>query len=145
MSWSNPQHKVGGGSCRGLQKLMYGRWCLSLQLGRCESLPEVNGQSANPNCELYVGLGSRSKHKRVSLDNELSCPLLACLGPLLNLRLMELELVTKITWKRELGISSGLIIGRLEGHVGDWGRLLWAIGRFGVVSNRALDLRGSWT
>ena len=33
---------------------------------------------------------------------------------------MEHELVMKVTWKRELGLSGGLVIGRLKGHVGDW-------------------------
>ena len=32
-----PRPKGGWGSYRGLQKHMYGRWCLSLSLGRCES------------------------------------------------------------------------------------------------------------
>ena len=45
----------------------------------------------------------------MSLDNELSRPRLACHGPVLDPRLMELELVTKVTWKRELGFSSGLV------------------------------------
>ena len=58
---------------------------------------------------------------------------------------MELELVTKVTWKRELGFSSGLVTGWPEGHVGDWWRSLWAVGRLGVVLERALDLRGSRT
>ena len=29
--------------------------------------------------------------------------------------------------------------------MGDWGRLLWAVGRLEVVPERALDLRGSRT
>ena len=42
----------------------------------------------------------------------MSCPIpgLACLGPILDPRLRELKLVTKITWKRELGFSSGLVM-----------------------------------
>ena len=43
------------------------------------------------------------------MDNELSRPQLACPGPVPDPRLMELELVTKVTWKRELGFSSGLV------------------------------------
>ena len=46
-----------------------------------------------------------------SLDNEMSCPRLACLGPVPDPRLMEPELVTEVTWKRELGFSSGLVTG----------------------------------
>ena len=57
--------------------------------------------------------------------------------------LMELKLVTKATWKRELDFSSGLVTGWPEGHVGDWWRLLWAVGRLGVVPEQALDLRRS--
>ena len=42
----------------------------------------------------------------------MSCPArLACPGPIPDPRLMELELVTKVTWKRELGFSSGLVTG----------------------------------
>ena len=43
----------------------------------------------------------------------MSCPApqLACPGPVPDPRLMELELVTKVTWKRELGFSSGLVTG----------------------------------
>ena len=47
----------------------------------------------------------------MSLDNEMSRPRLACLGPVPDPRLMELELVTKVTWKRELDFSSGLVTG----------------------------------
>ena len=54
-------------------------------------------------------MSSRSEHGRASLDNELSRPRLACPGPFPNLRLMEPELVTEVTWKRELGFSSGLV------------------------------------
>ena len=31
---------------------------------------------------------------------------------------MELELVTKVTWKRELGFSSGLVTDDLRGMLG---------------------------
>ena len=48
-----------------------------------------------------------SEHGRASLDNELSHPRLAYPGPVPDPRLMEPELVTKVTWKRELGFSSG--------------------------------------
>ena len=47
----------------------------------------------------------------MSLDNELSRPRLACPGPVPEPRLMELELVMKVTWKRELGFSNGLVTG----------------------------------
>ena len=43
--------------------------------------------------------------------NERSRPRLACPGPVPDPRLMELELVTKVTWKRELGFSSRLVTG----------------------------------
>ena len=54
---------------------------------------------------------SRSEDGRASLDNELSCPRLACPGPVPYPQLMELELVTKVTLKRELGFSNGLVTG----------------------------------
>ena len=47
----------------------------------------------------------------MSLDNELSRPRLACPGPVPDPMLMGLELVTKVTWKRELELSSGLVTG----------------------------------
>ena len=47
----------------------------------------------------------------MSLDNELSQPRLACPGPVPDPVLMKLELMTKVTWKRELGISNGLVTG----------------------------------
>ena len=56
-------------------------------------------------------MGSWSELGRVSLVNELFRPQLACPGPVPDPRLMELELVTKVTWKRELGFSSGLVTG----------------------------------
>ena len=46
----------------------------------------------------------------MSLDNELSCPHLAYPGPVSDPVLMELELVTKVIWKHELGISNGLVM-----------------------------------
>ena len=88
---------------------MYGRWCLSLRLSRCDPLPRINGRIANPNCEPQVGLDSRSEHERVSLDNELSRLRLVCPSPVSDSWLMELEFVTKVTWKRELGFSSRLV------------------------------------
>ena len=52
-------------------------------------------------------MGSQSEHGRASLGNELSRPRLACPGPVPDPQLMELELVTKVTWKRELGLRVG--------------------------------------
>ena len=52
------------------------------------------------------------------MDNELSRPRLACPDPVPDPRLMELELVTKITWKRELGFSSGFGNGMTRGARG---------------------------
>ena len=49
------------------------------------------------------------EHRRASLGNELSRPWLACPSPVPDPRLMELELVTKVTWKRELGFSRELV------------------------------------
>ena len=43
----------------------------------------------------------------MSLDNELSRPQLACPGPVPDSRLMELELVTKVTWKRGWALVAG--------------------------------------
>ena len=45
----------------------------------------------------------------------------------------KLELVTKVAWKRELGLSGGLVTGRPEGYVGDWGCSLQAVGGPGMV------------
>ena len=47
----------------------------------------------------------------MSLDNELSHLWLVCPGPVPDPLLMELELVTKVSWKRELDFSSGLVTG----------------------------------
>ena len=47
----------------------------------------------------------------MSLDNEFSHPQLACLGPVPDPLLMELELVTKVTWKHKLDFSSELVTG----------------------------------
>ena len=45
------------------------------------------------------------------LDNVMSSLRLVCPGPVPEPLLIELELVTKVTCKRELGFSSGLVIG----------------------------------
>ena len=42
-----------------------------------------------------------------SLDNELSRPQLSCPGLVLDPLLMELELVMKIIWKREVDLVAG--------------------------------------
>ena len=45
------------------------------------------------------------------LGNELFRPRLACPGPVLDPMLMELELVTQVTWKRKLKLNSELVTG----------------------------------
>ena len=67
-------------------------------------LPGVSRRTTNPNCESYVGLDSRSEHGCASLDNELSCPWLACPGPVPDPRLMELELVTRSHLETRVGL-----------------------------------------
>ena len=52
--------------------------------------------------------GSRSEHGRASLDNELFHPRLAYPGLVPDPRLMELDLVTKVIWKRKLGFNNGM-------------------------------------
>ena len=71
--------------------------------------------------------------------------IMSCPGPVPDPWLMELELVMKVTWKRELGFSNGLVTGWSEGHVRDLLRSLWAVGRLEVILEQALDLRGSRT
>ena len=51
----------------------------------------------------------------------------------------------KSLWKRGLGWSGRLLTGRLEGHEGDLWRLLWVVGRLGVVLKQTLDLWASRT
>ena len=51
----------------------------------------------------------------MSLGNELSRARLACPGPIPELMLMRLELVTEVTWKCELDFSSGLVMGWPKG------------------------------
>ena len=47
----------------------------------------------------------------MSLDNELSRPQLSCPNPVHGPVLIELELVTKVDWKRKVDFSSELITG----------------------------------
>ena len=100
-----------GGSCRGLQKHMYGG--MSPSGGEKPLLVplELAGKPLTRITNRKLDWGSRSEHKRASLDTEMSRPQLACPGPGPNPLLMELKLVTKITWKHELGFSSGLVTG----------------------------------
>ena len=50
----------------------------------------------------------------------MSCPArLACPNPVPDLLLAKLELVTRVTWKRELDLV-GVGNGMPEGDMGDW-------------------------
>ena len=111
MSWSDPHDPMGGGSCRGLQKHMYGG--ISSSGGKKPLLVplELAGKPLTRIANRKLGWVRGASPGRASLDNELSRPQLTCPGPVSDSRLMELELVTKVTWKRELGFSSGLVTG----------------------------------
>ena len=112
MSRSDPYDPKGrGGSCRGLQKHMYGGTSLS---GGEKPLLVPLELASKPltrieNRKLGWVLGASTDVRAWIM----SCPRhrLACPGPVPDPRLMELELVTKVTWKRELGFSSGLVTG----------------------------------
>ena len=100
-----------GGSCRGLLKHMYGG--TSPSGGEKPLLVpfELAGKS-------FTRITNRKLDWVLEASTDvrawiMSClaPLLACPGPVLDPLLMELELVMEVTWKRELGFSSGLVTG----------------------------------
>ena len=70
---------------------------------------ELAGKPLTQIANRKLGWGRGASTDVCRLDNELSRPQLACPGPVPDPWLMELELVTKVTWKRELGFSSGLV------------------------------------
>ena len=65
--------------------------------------------------ELAGKLLTRNANRKLdwvrAASTDVRARIMSCLGPIPDPRLMELELVTKITWKRELGFSSGLVTG----------------------------------
>ena len=92
MSRSDPHDPKGGGSCRGLQKHMYGGTSPSGSEKPLLVPLELAGKPLTRITIRKLGSFPRSEHGRASLDNELAHPWLACPGPVPDPRLMELEL-----------------------------------------------------
>ena len=110
MSRSDPHDPKGGGSCRGLEKHMFGGTSPSGGEKPLLVPLELAGKPLTriENRKLGWVLGA-SMDVRAWVMSSLAR--LACPGPIPDPRLMELELVTKVTWKPELGFSSGLVTG----------------------------------
>ena len=111
MSQSDPHDPKGGvESYRGLQKHLYGG--TSLNGGEKPLLVPLELASkpltriANRKLDWIRGASTDVRAWIMSCPR----PRLACPGPVPDPRLTELELVTEVTWKRELGFSSGLVM-----------------------------------
>ena len=77
----DPHDPKGGGSCRGLQKHMYGGTSPSGGEKPLLVPLELADKPLTRIANRKLGWGSRSEHGRASLGNELSRPRLACPGP----------------------------------------------------------------
>ena len=105
MSRSDPHDpKMGGGSYRGLQKHMYGGTSPSGDEKPLLVPLELVGKP-------LTRIANRKLDWIFGASTDVRAWITSCPDPVPDPLLMELELVTKVAWKRELGFNSKLVTG----------------------------------